>query len=98
SSQLAPEHNAGFLRQCVERFNEVNFADSTTGRIYTRTAKGAPIWADGDALRDTDSETRAALAAVVPALFHRRPPAPDRPTFIAAAERIHTLGTWGPRA
>ena len=97
SSQLAPEHNAAFLRQCIERFDQVNFALPSTGRIYTRTAKGVPIWADGDALRDTDSETRAGLAAVVPTLFHRPPPAPDRPTFIAAAERIHTLGTWGPR-
>ena len=37
---LAPENNTGFLRQCVDRFREINFADQNTGRIYLRIASG----------------------------------------------------------
>ncbi|HEY3181170.1 MAG TPA: hypothetical protein VGL25_20080 [Casimicrobiaceae bacterium] len=93
-SQLAPEHNGTFFRQCVERFSEVNFADASTGRIYVRIAGGVPVWADADALRDADAQARMGLAAIAPALFERPIPRPDRPTFIVAAEKIHTLGTW----
>ncbi len=31
---LAPERNAAFLRECVERLRVVDFADQATGRIY----------------------------------------------------------------
>src|SRR6266542_3854508 len=79
-SQLAPEHNSAFLRQCVERFAEVNFADASTGRIYLRLAGGVAVWADAQALREAaaDPQTQGGLAAVAPALFDRPPPAPDR--------------------
>jgi hypothetical protein len=92
--QLAPEHNAAFLRECVKRFSEVNFADASTGRIYARIAGGVPVWADADALRDADAESRSALAAIAPIWFERPPPPPDQPTFVGAGEKIHTLGTW----
>ena len=92
--QLAPEHNAAFLRECVKRFSEVNFADAATGRIYVRISGGVPVWADADALRDADAESRSALAAVAPILFDRPPPSPGQPTFVGASEKIHTLGTW----
>ena len=91
---LAPEHNAAFLRECVKRFSEVNFADASTGRIYARIARGAPVWADAEALRDADAESRSALAAIAPNLFDRPPLSPSRPTFVGASEKIHTLGTW----
>ncbi len=96
-SQLAPEHNSAFLRQCVERFAEVNFADASTGRIYLRLAGGVAVWADAQALREAaaDPQTQGGLAAVAPALFDRPPPAPERPTFVVGAEKIHTVGTWG---
>jgi hypothetical protein len=93
-SQLAPELNAAFLRQCVERFREVNFADASSGRIYVRIAGGVPEWADADVLRAVDAETRAGLAAIAPILFERPPPRPDQLAFVAAAEKTHTLGTW----
>ena len=96
SSELALERNVAFLRQCIERFPEVEFADASTGRIYAHIANGAPMWVDGDALRDTDADTRESLAVVLPALVDHPPSAPDRPTFIVASEKIHTLGTWGP--
>ena len=93
-SQLAPEHNTAFLRECIKRFPEVNFADASTGRIHVRIAGGDPVWADSDALRDMDVESRAALAAVVPILFDRPPPPPAQPTFVETTEKTHTLGTW----
>src|SRR5207248_8773997 len=94
-SQLAPEHNVAFLRQCVERFPALNFAAASSGRIYACIVKGAPAWADAGALRNADAETRAALAAVAPALFDLAPSMPERPMLIASAEKIHTLGIWG---
>ena len=38
---LAPEHNLGFLRRCIQVFHEVNFADQKSGRIYLRIATGS---------------------------------------------------------
>jgi len=93
-SQLTPEHNTAFLRECIKRFAEVNFAAASTGRIYARIAGGVPVWADAAALRDMNAESRSALAAIVPILFDRPPPPPDQPTFMGATEKIHTLGTW----
>src|SRR5204863_470528 len=37
--QLAPEKNVGLLRQCVEQFQVVNFADQATGRVYLRVGR-----------------------------------------------------------
>jgi hypothetical protein len=37
---LRPQHNAGFLKQCVEHFPNVGFADQATGRIYLEIAAG----------------------------------------------------------
>jgi hypothetical protein len=94
---LAPEYNTAFLGQCVERFAEVNFTDRSTGRIYARMTRGAVAWADASALDRAlaDADTRAALSIVAPSLLDGNPPAPDRPTFLAEAERTHTVGSWG---
>jgi hypothetical protein len=98
---LAPENNTGFLRQCVDRFREINFADQNTGRIYLRIVSGRPIWADQEALEQAASnpDTRAGLLATASAVFDRAIPGPDRPTFLsdaAGADHAHTLGRWGP--
>ena len=97
---LAPENNTGFLRQCVERFREINFADQNTGRIYLRIASGRPVWADQEALAQAASnpDTRAGLLATASAVFDRAIPGPDQPTYLsdaAGAEHGHTLGRWG---
>ena len=99
---LAPQENTAFLRACIERFREVNFAEQATGRIYLRVSAGAPAWIDRAALQAAiaDADTRAALAATLPPAFERAPPAPSSPTFVRAAiegERISTLGDWGRR-
>ena len=41
ASLLRPEHNADFLKQCVDQFPEVNFADQATGRVYLRFESAA---------------------------------------------------------
>ena len=97
---LAPAANTGFLRDCLERFEQVNFAEQASGRVYLHVAHGMPIWADPDALARAlrDDDTREALANVLPAALRERLPAPARPTFVAGmtdGEPIATLGEWG---
>lgn len=97
---LAPEKNAEFLRQCLTRFREVQFARQATGRVYLRLEQGRPVWVDRDALEEAmrDADARAGLMATVPAAFDaavpRFDPARQRGELVAA-ERIHTLGRWG---
>jgi hypothetical protein len=100
TSLLAAERNTAFLRACMNEFAEMNFADHASGRIYARFAGRVPVWADPVPLRDAleDADTRAGLAAVAPALLAGALPAPERPTFIVAAEKIHTVGAWAPGA
>jgi hypothetical protein len=97
---LAPEKNMSFLRQCVERFREVNFADPATGRVYLRIVGGVAQWADSAALEAAAAEpdTRAGLAAVAPQALCGKLPLSDLPARpgILARERVHTLGRWGP--
>ena len=102
-SVLAPENNTGFLRQCIDRFREINFADQNTGRIYLRIVSGSPAWADREVLEQATSnpDTRAGLLAAVSTVSDRALPGPDRPTYlgdIAGAERAHTLGRRGASA
>jgi len=87
--------NAGFLRQCIARFREVNFADRATGGIYLRLASGLPAWSDGAALAQATahSEIRDALIAAVPGAFASG--LPQSSARLISAERIHTLGSWG---
>ena len=40
---LAPESNTAFLRQCIDRFREINFAVQDTGRIYLRISPGSRL-------------------------------------------------------
>jgi hypothetical protein len=97
---LAPQLNAGFLRQCIERFREVRFADQASGRVWLRVANGAPVWADREALAAAvaDPDTRAGLAAAVPRVFDGALAQAAAPAFLADFARnepIRTLGAWG---
>ncbi len=97
---LAPARNAGFLRQCVGRFREINFAAQASGRIYVRLAGGKPVWVDREMLAQAsaDPDTRAGLLAAVPSIFDDALPAPDQPAHLReliGSARIHTLGRWG---
>ena len=99
-SLLAPENNTGFLKQCIDKFREINFADQDTGRIYLRIVSGKSVWADREALQRAalNPDTRAGLLAMAPAVLDRALPAPDRPMYlgeIAGANQARTLGRWG---
>ena len=100
---LRPEHNAGFLRQCVERFREVNFADQASGRVCLSVVAGSPVWCDRDALdlAFANPETRAGILAAVPAALDRALPPADRPRHLrepGGGQHFDTLGGWGPMA
>jgi hypothetical protein len=95
---LAPEHNVGFLKRCIERFREVNFAAQATGRVYLRIVAGVPRLVDRAALEEAgaDAGTRAALRAVAPGAFEAAAPSPDGPVYLRAlVPDAATLGQWG---
>jgi hypothetical protein len=99
-SLLAPENNTGFLKQCIDKFREINIAEQDTGLIYLRIVSGKPVWADREALARaaSDPDTRAGVLGMSPAAFDRALPAPDRPMYlseIAGANQARTLGRWG---
>jgi hypothetical protein len=96
---LDPERNTGFLRQCVERFRTLNFADQATGRVYLHLESGRPVWVDADALKRalSDPDTRAGVFATVPnALDGSVDHAPQSHdlTDSVSGRRTHTLGRW----
>ena len=92
---MAPENNAQFLRECVERLAAVNFADRDTGRIFARTESGRLAWTDPEALARAiaDPETCAGLLAVAADALDCA--GPKHPAEVLQAERFHTLGRWG---
>jgi hypothetical protein len=97
---LEPERNTEFLRRCVERFRNVNFADQANGRVYLRLESGCPAWADPDALARAlgDRDTRAALNATLTGALDRGSIRSERGsdlTDAAAGRPTHTLGHWG---
>ena len=103
-SLLRPEHNAGFLRQCVEHFPDVNFADQATGRIYLaiRVGRARLVRSRPFSMRRSRTRKRARdsprrrPSALDPAV----PPA-DGPAYLdlgTGPERMVTLGAWGPTA
>ncbi|MEO8302758.1 MAG: hypothetical protein ABI724_01430, partial [Betaproteobacteria bacterium] len=97
---LAAQHNTGFLRLCVSKFRDVNFADQSTGRIYLHLASGVADWADRQALVEAAAhpDARAGLLAVAPSVFDGAPASADAPRYLKDADAtraIHTLGRWG---
>jgi len=97
ASLLAPERNTAFLATCVARFREVDFVEQASGRAYLRVVAGEPVWADAALLAQalTDPDTRAGIAAAVPAALAGIEPTAGAPRALAPGERIHTVGEWG---
>jgi hypothetical protein len=97
---LAPERNLEFLKQCIERFRDVNFADQNTGRVYLSIACGSSAWADRPLLERVllNADARAALVAIAPAVVDHSIPTERGPKFLqamVASEHMPTLGRWG---
>jgi hypothetical protein len=94
---LAPEHNLGFLRKCIEEFREVVFADQGTGRVYLRIVGKVPTWVDREALETDlgDPNVRACVKAVAPAALDGA--RADAPQYLGN-EAFPTVGQWGQAA
>jgi hypothetical protein len=100
---LAPEHNLGFLRKCLQEFHEVVFADQTSGRIYLRIVRGAPARVDRGALEkaSADPEVRTSLEAIAPGVFDRSLEGDHAAAFLEYlneppnSEAFPTIGQWG---
>ncbi len=82
-TRLAPEHNLGFLRRCIQVFQEVNFADQRSGRIYLRIRGGAATLID-------NTVTQSSLLQNIVA--KGTPEAILQPLYL---EDTATLGDWG---
>jgi hypothetical protein len=80
---LAPEHNLGFLRRCIQAFKEVNFADQRSGRIYLRVRSGVPTLIDNSMLQSP--VLQSIVAKGTPEAIHQ-------PLYL---EDTATLGDWG---
>jgi hypothetical protein len=94
---LAPERNTTFLKDCINRFREINFAHHQTGRIYLKVLAGKVAWVEPEALAQAvaDADTRAGLHLVAPSAFDNSSRAPLQPTFLAQVEERTTVGRWG---
>jgi hypothetical protein len=92
---LSPQNNLDFLKRCVRWISAINFADYENGQIYARLQGGKWIWRDqlrfDKALKDP--EANAALLAITPNVYS--PPGTGQKRTDIAAEKMHTMGTWG---
>jgi len=95
---LSPQNNLDFLKRCVRWISAINFADYENGQIYARLQGGKWIWRDqlrfDKALKDP--EANAALLAITPNVYS--PPDTGQKRTDIAAEKMHTMGTWGKAA
>jgi hypothetical protein len=80
---LAPEHNLGFLRRCIQVFKEINFADQRSGRIYLRIKNGTATQIDPAIAQSGLLQTIVAKG---------NPEIIQQPLYL---EDTATLGDWG---
>jgi hypothetical protein len=97
---LAPEHNLGFLRKCVEEFREVIFADQSSGRVYLRLLRGAPADFDREALEIAakDPTVRSSLEAIAPHVLDQKVSSDRFLQYLNEppnSESFLTVGQWG---
>jgi hypothetical protein len=96
---LSPQGNVDFLKRCARWIPVINFADYETGHIYARLQRGKWVWRDEPHFRKAleDPEARAGLLAVAADVRDAAGAAPgvQRKETDVAAEKMHTLGTWG---
>lgn len=93
-ADLAPERNAGFLRECLARLSSVRFAEQRTGRVFARFEHKRLIGLDRAILDRVceDDEMRAALLAA--GLDPDWPDVPPIEETLRCSE-TSTLGLWG---
>jgi hypothetical protein len=93
-AMLTPGYNVGFLRRSIDAFQQVNFAEQGTGRVYLRIQAGVPVMVDREAFQKAvdDPDTRAALDVVVTGDL---PKTIDEPQYLEESPAEPTLGQWG---
>jgi len=99
---LAPQYNVVFLERCLHGFEEVNFADALSGKVYLRLRGGTVVGVDREGLAraTADSGTLAALRAAVPGAFELNARESAKPDYLCGTQGqrpASTLGRWGPR-
>ncbi|HEV7438252.1 MAG TPA: hypothetical protein VGN94_01315 [Methylobacterium sp.] len=95
-SQMAPERNTDFLRQCARRMATIRFAEHATGRVYASLDQGRLTCRDGAAYARAleDPDMRAAFSAIGgDRLCEEAPPTAPAETIIR--DETETLGAWG---
>ena len=96
---LSPQGNVDFLKRCARWIPVINFADYETGHIYARLQRGKWVWRDEPHFRKAleDPEAKAGLLAVARDVHDAAGSSPgvQRQDTDVAAEKMHTLGTWG---
>jgi len=93
---LSPQSNVDFLKRCVRLIPTINFADYETGEIYARLRDGKWIWRDQARFTKAldDPETKTGLLAVARNVADVSCGVELKHADVAA-EKMHTLGTWG---
>jgi len=97
---LAPEHNLGFLRKCVEEFREVIFADQSSGRVYLRIVSRMPVGIDREALEIAakDPDVRVSLEVIAPGVLDQSRTGDRFLQYLNEppnSEGFPTIGQWG---
>ncbi len=96
---LSPQGNVDFLKRCARWIPVINFAAYATGHIYGRLQRGRWVWRDEMHFRKAleDPEAKAGLLAVAVDVRDTAGATPgvQRKDTDVAAEKMHTLGTWG---
>lgn len=85
-----------FLKHCIEKIDEVKFAEADTAKVYVQFQKGKVVWCDKGCLE------KQADAQIVKELFFSLGYSMERddtdPTLVSevdvAKERKYTLGAW----
>ncbi|MGO9485450.1 MAG: hypothetical protein ACLPX9_12825 [Rhodomicrobium sp.] len=91
SSLLAPEKNTEFLRKCARAIPVVNFAESSTGRVYAKLQGGRLIL---DGVEPSDPDVKAGLAAIGTDFFRHAHGTPEE-LGVLTPGNAPTLGAWG---
>jgi hypothetical protein len=96
------QRNVVFLERCLRSFEEINFADADSGRVYLRMQSGRIVLADRHGLAQVcaDSAALAVLRAVVPSVFDPNLQCSSTPAYVGGEpgqRPVWILGHWGGR-
>ena len=99
-TRLEPQHNLGFLKQCIDGFREVIFAEQTRGQIYLRMVHGQPVIVDRELLgRMLQSpDVRVSFEAIAPGALNGSVETYETPHYLRELRSptdSPTIGEWG---